>query len=357
MTSLFLELASGHYVLLDGLLETFPLIQLWNYPALLQAFQTIGAESHDDYGRRANGVLSLLEKFNTFFGLKLSFFLFSATEQVSRALQAKNTTVQEALGAVNVAASFFQRNRDDETFERFYMASREQAKEYNIDEPVLPRYRRPPRRFDDGAAPHIFETPQDYYRKQYFEALDLISEELARRFDQKFLAVPKAIEDLLLTACTTQCTCVDELLIPEIISSTYSQDLNVAKLKLQLLLLPDLIKTYSSSQGTPNFKVKSLRTLAQIILALPLSRDMLSEVDGLLRLYFTIPVTTATAERSFSVLRRIKTYLRSTMTECRLNNVLLLHCHKDMTDNINIPDIAKAFISVNSRKKNHFGVL
>ena len=141
-----------------------------NYPALLQAFQTIGAESHDDYGRRANGVLSLLEKFNTFFGLKLSFFLFSATEQVSRALQAKNTTVQEALGAVNVAASFFQRNRDDETFERFYMASREQAKEYNIDEPVLPHYRCPPRRFDDGAAPHIFETPQDYYRKQYFEA-------------------------------------------------------------------------------------------------------------------------------------------------------------------------------------------
>ena len=60
------------------------------------------------------------------------------------------------------------------------MVSREQAKEYNIDEPVLPRYRRPPRRLDDGVALHIFDTPQDYYRKQYFEALDLISEELAR---------------------------------------------------------------------------------------------------------------------------------------------------------------------------------
>ena len=137
----------------------------------------------------------------------------------------------------------------------------------------------------------------------------------------------------------------------------YSQDLNIAKLKLQLLLLPDLINTYSASQGTPNFKVTSLRTLAQIFLALPLSRDMLSEVNQLLRLYFTIPVTTATAERSFSALRRVKTYLRSTMSQCRLNNVLLLHCHKDMTDNINISDIAKAFISVNSRRKKHFGVM
>ena len=28
-------------------------------------------------------------------------------------------------------------------------------------------------------------------------------------------------------------------------------------------------------------------------------------------------------------LRRLKTYLRSTMTQCRLNNILLLHCHKE----------------------------
>lgn len=42
------------------------------------------------------------------------------------------------------------------------------------------------------------------------------------------------------------------------------------------------------------------------------SPGMLSEVDKLLNIYFTFPVTSATAERSFSSLRRIKTYLRST---------------------------------------------
>ena len=82
---------------------------------------------------------------------------------------------------------------------------------------------------------------------------------------------------------------------------------------------------------------------------------MLSEVDKLLKLFFTFPVTTATAERSFSSLRRIKTYLRSRMTDCRLNNLFLLYVHVSKTDALDLTSIAKQFISVNSRRINYFG--
>ena len=44
-------------------------------------------------------IVQQLEKFSTFFGLKLSFMVFSATEQLSRALQGKDTTIQEAQSA------------------------------------------------------------------------------------------------------------------------------------------------------------------------------------------------------------------------------------------------------------------
>lgn len=159
---------------------------------------------------------------------------------------------------------------------------------------------------DDGTSPHVYKTPQDFYCRQYFEVLDLLVGELTRRFDQKFLAAPKALEEVLLTACASQFTITDGISIPEIIVNTYSQDINIEKLKVQLLMLPDLIKTYKSSHDLIHLKVTSLRTLCKIFLALTLSKEMLSEVDALLRLYFTIPITTATAERSFSVLRRIK---------------------------------------------------
>ena len=78
---------------------------LRNYPALLDALETISNESHDDYGRRANGILAQLERFDTYFGLKLSNLVFSATEQTSIALQGKSTTIQEALTAASMATS------------------------------------------------------------------------------------------------------------------------------------------------------------------------------------------------------------------------------------------------------------
>lgn len=51
------------------------------------------------------------------------------------------------------------------------------------------------------------------------------------------------------------------------------------------------------------------------------------------------------------------TYLRSTISECsyRLNNVTLLHCHKDIAYGIDVTNIAKPFVSVNSRRQNYFG--
>jgi hypothetical protein len=45
----------------------------------------------------------------------------------------------------------------------------------------------------------------------------------------------------------------------------------------------------------------------------------------------TIGVTSATAERSFSSLRRMKTYLRSTMTQDRLSNLALLYIEREVS--------------------------
>ena len=74
--------------------------------------------------------------------------------------------------------------------------------------------------------------------------------------------------------------------------------------------------------------------------------------DSLLHIYYTVPITTCTAERSFSSLRWLKTYLQSTMTEERFNNVIILHVHKDDTDCLEIASIST---SVNDRRMSFFG--
>jgi len=51
-------------------------------------------------------------------------------------------------------------------------------------------------------------------------------------------------------------------------------------------------------------------------------------IRKLLQVMATLPVTTCSSERSFSTLRRLKTYLRSTMSSQRLNGLALLNIHR-----------------------------
>jgi hypothetical protein len=50
-------------------------------------------------------------------------------------------------------------------------------------------------------------------------------------------------------------------------------------------------------------------------------------IDTILCIMLTMSVTSATAERSFSVLRRLKTYVRSTMNNDRLSSLALIHIY------------------------------
>ena len=85
------------------------------------------------------------------------------------------------------------------------------------------------------------------------------------------------------------------------------------------------------------------------------SKSLLCEVFSLLHIALTIPVTSATAERAFSALRRLKNFLRSTMSQPRLNHVMILHIHKERTDKLDLTTIAKEFVSINERRENYFG--
>ena len=57
-------------------------------------------------------------------------------------------------------------------------------------------------------------------------------------------------------------------------------------------------------------------------------KQLFCEVEQLLRLLLVLPASSCEAERSFSSLRRLKTYLRSTMTQSRLNSIVVLHVYQ-----------------------------
>jgi len=74
---------------------------------------------------------------------------------------------------------------------------------------------------------------------------------------------------------------------------------------------------------------------------------------GIQPVFLGVGVPTASAERSFSQLSRIKSYYRSTMKQNRLNGLDVAYIHKDL--DINPDEILKLYTQMNSRRFD-FGV-
>jgi len=77
--------------------------------------------------------------------------------------------------------------------------------------------------------------------------------------------------------------------------------------------------TFTSLQEAKTAAAINLKFIADNELS-----DSFSEFEVVMRLFITLPTGISSAEKSFSVLRRIKNYLRSTMEQERISDLALL---------------------------------
>lgn len=83
--------------------------------------------------------------------------------------------------------------------------------------------------------------------------------------------------------------------------------------------------------------------------------DVYANVAIALRIMLTLPVTTATAERSFSKLKLIKNYLRTTLNQEKTTNLAIISIEREIVDEMNFNDIIDTFADLKSRKINFYG--
>jgi hypothetical protein len=134
------------------------------------------------------------------------------------------------------------------------------------------------------------------------------------------------------------------------VTDHFRDDLQADKLQRQLMLLQDVC------EGTD---IKTVHDVVSVFRrdTSGMTSMLLDEVAKLVKLFLVLPSSSCSAERSFSTLRRLKTYLRSTMTAERLNSVTVLHIHKELTADLNIDQLIKEFVSANDARRAIFGVV
>lgn len=108
---------------------------------------------------------------------------------------------------------------------------------------------------------------------------------------------------------------------------------------------------YNELELLPIFFPNASTSTPTDILSYIYSNNLISSFPNIstaLRIYLTLPVTVAEGERSFSKLKLIKNYLRSTMTQDRLTNLAIISIESKI--DIKINDLIKIFANSKARK-------
>lgn len=95
---------------------------------------------------------------------------------------------------------------------------------------------------------------------------------------------------------------------------------------------------WETSNETPRTFIDSLQLC---------SNSLFPNIYNILKVCATLPVTVATVERSFSTLKRIKTYLRNTTEEKRLNGLALMSIHREIE--ISVSEVLDKFCEKNRK--------
>jgi hypothetical protein len=115
----------------------------------------------------------------------------------------------------------------------------------------------------------------------------------------------------------------------EQISSNFADIINIDKTILRYQLNSEILLLKQSLKSTDQLLTSLEETLIY------LNEDIYPTICLLIGIYLTFPVSVATAERSFSCFKRLKTYLRNRIGRKRLTGLALIYIHRDINLDIN----------------------
>ena len=322
---------------LQSVMQNFSVIQ-----SSLDSFADT-AKRDPEMSARCTGVAAQFSSFDFLFGVALGEKVLKLVDNLSKALQHKMSAAQgQVLAELTIKSLALMRTEAE--FSNFCEKLIEKQSKEDVAEPSLPRKRKRPCRYDEGSSGHFATCIEDHYRVMYFSAFDMAIQSIKSRFDQPHYKIYSKLECTLLKGAAGESYTDDLSSIQEL----YCTDFDSNILQTQLLIL---YSHFRETAVTPALMdvvdyVKSLGKPGQLLL---------SEVVKLIRLILVAPATNATSERTFSALRIVKTYLRCTMTQARLNHLLMLHVHKEACDSLDLELCIDDFCRESEHRRNIFG--
>ncbi|KAL5497565.1 hypothetical protein EMCRGX_G014061 [Ephydatia muelleri] len=280
--------------------------------------------------RDATAHLNALCNFGILIGVVALYRLLHPLAMITKCLQGKAVDIVKAFRDIQEVKHDFQCLRDgvDMEFQAIYNQAERLGQSVGV-EPSLPRIAKMQMYRDNYPA----ENPLEYYRRTLaIPFLDCIISEL----DFRFTELSRTASNLL-------------HLVPSIIVSS---DYNIQE--TIKLYETDLHDSCVVDQELKLWKRKWIDCLEKDrpdslgAAILECDEERFPNVFRLIKIGCTIPITSCTCERSFSTLRRLRNWMRSSMSCSRLSSLALMNIHYN--HEVNLDRAVEIFLTLHPRK-------
>ena len=290
------------------------------YVEVITTLENIRDGSTGDARSDASSYVRLLEDSQFIVALNVAHFVLSFLNCLTIALQKVDCNLADAYNDVAVARECIRDSRNDESWEKVWTRITQVAKAIKV---TVEKPRSAIRQCHRSNAGDVHQSCSSYYKiNVYFAFIDHVITELEERFSSDHSGLIAA-----------------HYLIPQFLPDL-DQEKNDSLLSYygrflcqqERDSLPiEILKWKKSAELRQNKPKKATDTLKLC------SPQVFPVLHKILTIFLTTPIGSVSCERSFSALRRLKLWTRSSMTEERLSGLAMLLVHRD-SEYIPIPD-------------------
>ena len=341
-----------------------------NYQALLKLWEEIW--DHERSGldsqtkARIVGASTKMKTFDFLFYLELAIVVHSQTDALSQTLQDKTMTLLEGKTLAKGTMQCLRDVRNENMFNLFYAKVLKRQHQLCISDPKLPRRTRNMRDYcqmqrnvqvdglESASQPFQHDNVSEHYKHQHCECIDTLVANLDDRFQQDTIEILSGVEEFFIH-CLKSPNAVNEEVYDDFLSSAgmvhFQEDVDLLKLKHEFVQLHFRFNNHASMN---NFH--DIIKFFEIVVSSDYNHKLfMPNIIDLLKLVMIHPATTASCERSFRLSKLIKSDVRSTMTHERFNHLCLIKHYKHLLSEVPVESLMQEFVSVNDRRKKHFG--
>lgn len=299
-----------------------------NFSVIIQTVNEINySTKQPEIKAKGKGIISQCLNFNFIICLELMHPILQLIVKVSRVLQDPGLSILTALEEIKCLRLAIENMRSDSLFyDDIYDQSQHICEEHGVNIPSIRPRKLPARRDENWQNQFVFETKKEEIRvTTMYPLIDSLVQGIDERFSQESTSIITGVGKMLKF----------ELNKDDINLLTNHFDLSKDEFVSEIYLLKARNKDDILTNKDCAFWLKWLRENG--------IETIFFQHRKVLKGFSVIPVTSASCERAFSKLTHIKTKLRMTMTQGRLENLMLPYIEQTMAKNVDINDVIEEF--------------